>query len=527
MKKGKTLLKIVITVGLIVVFVWFLVVKPKMEFQNNEKSFLDAAKRYYELYSSELPTGERVKTLYLKDLYHKSFIKSDLFIPYTKTVCSVNNSWVKVRRENGEYKYYVYLECGLLKSNIDHTGPVLKLKGKDKITISLGNKFTDPGVESVVDNKDGKIDVKDVTIKGNVDTDKIGTYTLTYIAFDDLKNKGVITREVEVVKDLYTTVSRSLAGQKNFAGNPNNNYILFSNILFRIYGVDDNHNIRIVADTDLSNVNYSSLDKWLDYFYEHLTEDSKKMIVDTKFCNMQLTRNTLDTSQCNSYTKARKVYIPSVIDVNKAALKGKNFMRPSTISWLSNQNDNNAVYVTRDIFYNEFYGLTYIARKKDDNYGVRPMMTISKDLLIKDGTGEKDNPYILDDYKKAKTGSLLNERYTGEYVLVSGVLFRIIEVDNDKNVKVISDMSIQPYDDDFRYSAEVNKANIYNPTDKNNLGYFVNNKMSEYVDTSYFIKHKITVPIYKKLIKYGKEVSKKEYTVKLSPPNMYDLFSAH
>ena len=49
--------------------------------------------------------------------------------------------------------------------------------------------------------------------------------------------------------------------------------------------------------------------------------------------------------------------------------------------------------------------------------------------------------------------------------------------------------------------------------------------MSEYVDTSYFVKHKISVPIYKKLINYGKEVSTKEYTVKLSPPNMYDLFS--
>ena len=40
------------------------------------------------------------------------------------------------------------------------------------------------------------------------------------------------------------------------------------------------------------------------------------------------------------------------------------------------------------------------------------------------------------------------------------------------------------------------------------------------------MKKNITVPIYKKDIKYGEESSTKKYKVKLSAPNMYEMFSA-
>ena len=50
--------------------------------------------------------------------------------------------------------------------------------------------------------------------------------------------------------------------------------------------------------------------------------------------------------------------------------------------------------------------------------------------------------------------------------------------------------------------------------------------MSEFVDTSYFVNKEIEVPIYEADIQYGKEVETKKYKVKLSAPNMYDMFSA-
>ena len=40
-----------------------------------------------------------------------------------------------------------------------------------------------------------------------------------------------------------------------------------------------------------------------------------------------------------------------------------------------------------------------------------------------------------------------------------------------------------------------------------------------------FVSHTITVPIYKNDVLYGKEIDKKEYKVKLSAPDIYDLYT--
>ena len=55
------------------------------------------------------------------------------------------------------------------------------------------------------------------------------------------------------------------------------------------------------------------------------------------------------------------------------------------------------------------------------------MMTIKGDSLILDGTGVIDDPFTFGDVKKAKGGSYINERSTGEYLDISGVLYRIID----------------------------------------------------------------------------------------------------
>ena len=257
-------IKLVITIVLILVFVWFLIVSPMITFHDNEGKLESAAKRYFEINSSQLPSGNNVKTITLKTLYHQAYIKGDLYIPYTNKTCSIENSWVKVRRVNGEYKYYTYLECGVLSSTVDHKGPVITLNGDKNVSIGKGEKYKEAGVKSVVDNTDGKLDVKDVTIKGEVDTSKIGTYEVTYTAFDGLNNKSVVTREVKVVQKLNSTIKKSLKDSKNFTGDPENNYIRLSNMIFRVYGLDNNNNVIIVNDEDVANVNYSKLDKWLD-----------------------------------------------------------------------------------------------------------------------------------------------------------------------------------------------------------------------------------------------------------------------
>ena len=206
LSKYKNKIRLIITILIVIFFVWFLILSPIISFKMAEAKMLESAKRYYELNSYDLPTGTRVKTLTLQDLYYKKYIKNDIYIPYTKTPCDLKESWVKVRRENENYKYYVNLKCGPMVSSVDNKGPDIKLNGDSEIVVSKGDSYKELGVLSVVDNKDGKLDVKNVNIDGKVNTNEVGEYYISYSAFDNLKNKTEVKRKVIVKEILKDTV---------------------------------------------------------------------------------------------------------------------------------------------------------------------------------------------------------------------------------------------------------------------------------------------------------------------------------
>ena len=524
MKTIKDKVKLLITAVIVLLFLWFLVGYPGIAFHKNEKLFEEAARNYFDLNHDELPTGRRVKKVTLETLYRKDFLKKALRAPYTNKKCSAASSWVKVRHENDDYKYYVYLTCGgAMHSIVDHRGPEIKLDGNESIIVNLGDKYEDPGVKSVIDSKDGRLNNTDVITKGRVNPSKIGTYKITYTAVDKLDNKTTVTRTVQVVQKLYQTIISKLGNARNYIGEPTDNYIRLSNMLYRIYGVDDS-NVIVVADEDVANVNYSKIDKWLDYYYEHLDTDTQKMIVESQFCNMKVSDTSLDTLQCNSYTSKKKVYIPSIIEVNKANTLDENFMKPDTMSWVSNPKGGKQAYVTRKVFFGDEYGKSFLGYDVSDNYGIRPMMVIKGDSLITGGDGTRSDPYVFGKEEKSAVGDLVNNHNTGEYILDGEVLWRIVDSMDDGTTKVIS--VTNPSSEISCYPNPSNNKIVYNPDDRDSIAYFINNSINQYVDTSKFVKHTINVPIYKGKIIYGEEIKKQQYQVVLSAPDMYEMFSA-
>ena len=147
---------------------------------------------------------------------------------YGAEYCDVDSSWVKVKRKSGKYSYYVYLDCGKMKSSIDHEGPDIKLKGESTIEIEKGSTYNDQGIESIIDNTDGKMDTSKVTVDGSVNTKKIGTYTIAYTAVDSFENKSTVKRVVKVIQTLNKVVSSDTDKDNLYKGNVNNNYIELS-----------------------------------------------------------------------------------------------------------------------------------------------------------------------------------------------------------------------------------------------------------------------------------------------------------
>lgn len=516
---------ILVLSALLIFIVWQFMIKPTIDFKNNEKIVEDAARRYYEFNYSQLPTGERVATLSIQQLYDKAFLTKDLYIPNSTKPCDSQNSWVKVRKENGEYKYYTYLKCGLQESDVDHEGPVIELNGKEEITIGLGETYEEPGVKSVKDKKDGKLDPKDVVIKSSaLNTNEVGEYEIKYIATDKLSNKTTVTRKVKVIAKLKSIVAKDTVNVNYYSGKDPNNYVYFSGMLWRIVD-SDGKNVRLVAYEDIANVNFAGINKWMDYFYDHLSDGAKKLIVKNTYCNETLTDAPHDLLECNSYTKKLNSYILSAQDINKAHSDEGNYLITQTISWLSNEQNNENAY-TVDVFtYAD--GKSYLEDKKTYNYGVRPVITIKGDSLIKNGTGTYKSPYNLGETPKGKVDDKINTRTPGEFVKYSGMLWRIVEVNEDGTTKIISMESIKSKDNVKVQTYYQSKSKVYNPTEKGNIGYFIKNKVSEYVDTSYFVNKNVEVPIYDGEIQYGKHSTTKKYKVKLSAPNIYEMFSAY
>ena len=126
-KKIVKYLKLAIVIAVIALFLWFLVINPLITFRGYEKDVENAAKRYFEINERELPTGTRIKTISVQELFNQSYLKEDFYVPLSKKPCSITESWVKVRKEDGEYKYYTYLKCGVIASLVDHNGPEITL----------------------------------------------------------------------------------------------------------------------------------------------------------------------------------------------------------------------------------------------------------------------------------------------------------------------------------------------------------------------------------------------------------------
>ncbi|AHF08594.1 immunoglobulin-like domain-containing protein [Desulfitobacterium metallireducens] len=78
---------------------------------------------------------------------------------------------------------------------VDNEAPVITLNGEDPLVVQVGSNFSDPGA-TASDNYDQNVTV---IASGSVDTNTVGTYTITYSAEDVSGNKTTKTRTVKVV----------------------------------------------------------------------------------------------------------------------------------------------------------------------------------------------------------------------------------------------------------------------------------------------------------------------------------------
>ena len=115
-------------------------------------------------------------------------------------------------------------------SSADTMAPIITLNGENNITLLEGEIYTDLG-STATDNVDATVTV---TSSGIVDTNKVGTYTITYSAKDKAGNKA--TPKIRTVHVLTTELSFFIKNSSPYLGT------------FNIGGYDDAEAVTLSSD---------------------------------------------------------------------------------------------------------------------------------------------------------------------------------------------------------------------------------------------------------------------------------------
>jgi alpha-tubulin suppressor-like RCC1 family protein len=101
------------------------------------------------------------------------------------------------------------------KNEVDTIAPIVELIGSDSIIIEIGAKFIEPGVIA----RDNLDDLPEVFIIGEVDTNKVGNYLITYYSIDKNGNKSENKiRNISVIPKVSLNVDLSVTNPKLFMG---------------------------------------------------------------------------------------------------------------------------------------------------------------------------------------------------------------------------------------------------------------------------------------------------------------------
>lgn len=539
-KEDANLRRLVILGGIALVLIigavvsWNTYFSKYLVFQKQEKRFLEAVERYYSFNKQYLPKKLETREMTLEELYKGDRIET-LYVPKTKKLCDSNNSWVRIyQTKDGKYEYRTYLKCGRFESKIDHTGPEIVLNGDSAINISLGDTYEELGIKSVIDKEEGKLDSKNVVIDSSkVDTSKVGSYKVTYTIRDKAYNRTVVTRKVNVLQSLTDTVRNNTNETNYYRGVNPNNYILFSGMLWRIVGLDSEGNVKIVTNDGISNITYgndgvsyndSNIQTWLnDYFYKSLNNADKYIKKDSKWCIDNVSSVGAITGECTTYSSNHAVGLMSLYDFQMSRDNGATYLNTITEYWLMNKKDDRFGYI------HSFFNSNLITTNESTSISaVRPVINLNKGLYVITGDGSIEKPYKLGDYNYGKENDLLKTRLIGEHVTYFGMSFRISDVDKDGNIKLVSTGYLRNNTTgDFIYDSYKNKDSIkkFDPSEKGNIGYALNNDYIDYIDQKLIVSHKFERPIYDSTKKYS-EFKKEEFEAKISIPSSYELFSA-
>lgn len=290
-----------------------------------------------------------------------------------------------------------------------------------------------------------------------------------------IKNKKV---EVENVNTLYKVIFNTNYGKENFVdigGNHyfknevDNNYVTYSNILWRIIRINADNSVTLISENPLVSLAYkeevnfeeSYLNKWLNIteeeentgILEYNLNNPDKYLLKNETCLDVVDK--LSNQLCKTTYTDKYLGLMSTSDyVNTGA--ETSFINNNTKFYLSNTTDTNKIWYITDTNKVSYSDGT-------DLIGLRPVITVKGNINIVSGNGTLNSPYTFESEKGM----------FGAYVKLGEDTWRIYQV-NEDTINLVSNKLLE-LNNEAMERIYTNKGYSYNSSKWNTLAYYLNN----------------------------------------------------
>ena len=334
---------------------------------------------------------------------------------------------------------------------------------------------------------------------GTIEGGETNTYSLNLWISDEVdgnysgqvfsgKLRVKVTQERKTVAEVLladnsNNINTTDPEQTFITGEDPNNYIWYSGKLWRAVSIDPSDNsVKLVTQWNISAIPYdddssafegSYMQEWLndtsvDGFLGNLREPEKFIKMDSKWNATAMTDTTKPpkTTIVESSVGLINLYEYTM------SYSGTNYSN----GYLNNNLESVLLtpYNDTSLFAENNGGILYHNNNVNTNV-IRPSINLQPNIKIVYGSGTEDDPYrLVGDNDKNLEGTLLNTRYSGEYIsfgVGDNNLYRIVSHETESLTKITS---ANPLKESGNYKLiTFGENNIYSSS--NTIGSFLNN----------------------------------------------------
>ena len=288
-----------------------------------------------------------------------------------------------------------------------------------------------------------------------------------------------------------------------FKGSNSNNYIEFSNMMFRIIKVNIDGSVDIILDSSINTLGYNTNSDYLNSDINNYLNDvfldelDKYYLSKTIVCNDKV--DSINNYKCENKSANNYVKLLDLSDYINSK-KEDSYIESSENIWLSTVKDDKNIWVVSN------NKIAYL--DNTSSAFIRPVITLKNSCVITSGNGTKENPYKIT--KKDSVG-------VGSYIKINDDLWRVYSK-NNKKLKLVLVNNINNGITKYRYST---KNTTFDPKEENTLAYYLNH--TYYDSLSYkklLVDFEVSVGSYDK--SYS-DINSKKVKVKVGIPSVNDF----